>query len=80
MSTISKCGYACHACVYNKAHKCLTCAERNPLTKGCGIYGCATMRGRRYETCLECAKRINCGLYKDSLRHCPLRISLLGKA
>lgn len=80
MVEISKCGYACSECVYGKSHKCKTCTETNPLTKSCGIFRCQVLRGRRYVTCLECAKRINCELYKDSLRHCPLRIALLGKA
>jgi len=80
MNEVSKCGYACYACSYGKAQKCLMCTEHNGLTKGCGIFGCQVLRGRRYETCLECDKRLNCPLYKDSLRHCPLRIELLGKA
>ena len=80
MNEISKCGYACHECAYGKSAKCGMCTDANRLAKSCGIFGCQVLKGRHYQTCLDCDKRINCGLYKDSLRHCPLRIALLSKA
>ena len=74
----SICGFICSECIYGKNGMCGKCIPGNELRKGCKMIECAESKG--YRTCMECLQRINCSTYKESLRHCPLRIALLRKA
>lgn len=76
---ISGCGYACSECLLKENGTCPSCSKDNEMARECGIMECLEMKGM--DSCLRCPDRYKegeiCETYSDSLRHCPLRISVL---
>lgn len=72
---ISGCGYACEICHVRTTKACKGCSPENPMAKNCKIFACLSKEKK--STCLECERHLSCHIYSDTLRHCPLRISIL---